>query len=128
LPDNPELSALDYALAGAAIEIAVGRHAGTIEQVYTPTGPVFIQIGKDLTTVQRLVVTGGAAIYNERAAEIAKFALYNPIDHSSLRPKAATIFIDRKYILAAMGLLSEKYPEEALKIMKEELDEYGSQK
>ena len=127
LPDNPELASLDYALACAAIEIAVRRHAGTLEQVFTPTGPAFAQTGKDLTAVDRLVVTGGAIIHNQRAAEIARYALYNPADYTSLRPKAARIYIDRKYILAAMGLLSAEHPGEALTIMKKELEEYGTQ-
>ena len=35
------------------------RHAGTVEQVFTPTGAVFVQTGKDLTAVKTLVLTGG---------------------------------------------------------------------
>ena len=36
-------------------------------------------------------------------------------------PEFADVLVDRKYIIAAMGLLSEKYPEQALSIMKQEL-------
>lgn len=39
-----------------------------------------------------------------------------------LKPVKADILVDGKYILAAMGLLSEKYPETAVRIMKRELE------
>ena len=56
---NPELEALDRALASCAIETAVTRHAGTIEEAYTLMGLTYVQTGKDLTQTQNLVVTGG---------------------------------------------------------------------
>lgn len=125
LPDTPELAALDYALASAAVEIAAARHAGTIEQVFTPCGEAFLQKGKDLRTVETLVVTGGALIHDPRAAEIARHALASPKEPASLRPLKAQILIDRKYILAAMGLLGEHYPTTALRMMKKELVNNG---
>ena len=84
-------------------------------------GISYIQTGKDLTDVKKVVVTGGAIIHTKRTAQIASHALFNPIDAFSLRPKDADIYVDRKYILAAMGLLSTKYPDTALRIMKKEL-------
>jgi hypothetical protein len=42
---------LDIGLARAATEIAVERHAGRLEQVYSPYGVSLIQTGKDLTDV-----------------------------------------------------------------------------
>lgn len=35
-----------------------------------------------------------------------------------LKPTNPDIYIDKSYILSAMGLLSEKYPDEAIRIMK----------
>ena len=40
----------------------------------------------------------------------------------------ADVWVDRSYILAAMGLLSVHYPQTALRIMKKELEKYGYQK
>lgn len=121
LPDTPDIASIDYALASAAVETAVARHAGTVELVYTPTGPVYAQSGKDLTRVEHLVVTGGAIIHHEQAEEIAQYALFSPAHAESLRPKSAHIWVDRSYILSAMGLLAEEYPASALAIMKKEL-------
>ena len=122
---DAELEALDFALASAAIEEAVTRHAGTIYETYTMMGQTFVQEGKNLTRVKKIVVTGGSLIHTKRTSEIASAALYSPTRPNSLRPKEAEVLVDRKYILAAMGLLSSYYPETALRIMKKELEYHG---
>ena len=124
--DDKELEAIDFALASLAIEVAVTRHAGRLEQYYSPMGVSYMQTGKDLTAVKTVVVTGGALIHTKRTAEIASHALFSPIDAMSLKPKDAQVLVDRKYILAAMGLLSTEYPDVALRIMKKELVKDGN--
>ena len=121
-----ELESLDFALASCAIDEAVGRHAGTITETYTMMGQTFVQEGKNLTGVKNIVVTGGSLIHTKRTAEIASFALYSGLKPASLRPKKADVWVDRTYILAAMGLLSSYYPLAALRIMKKELKYYES--
>lgn len=123
-----ELEMLDYALASCAIEEAVTRHAGTISETYTMMGQTFVQEGKNLTKVKQIVVTGGSLIHTKRTEEIAAHALYDPAKPNSLRPKTAGIWVDRMYILAAMGLLSTYYPGTALRIMKKELEYHGHSK
>ena len=122
---DPELEALDYALASMAIEEAVRRHAGTIEETYTMMGLTYVQTGKNLTKVKQIVVTGGSLIHTKRTEQIAAHALYSPAEPASLRPKKASVWVDRTYILAAMGLLSTHYPQTALRIMKKELEYHG---
>ena len=122
---NAELEMLDHALASMAIETAVARHAGTMEETYTMMGLTYVQSGKNLTHVKQIVVTGGSLIHTRRTADIAKHALYSPTQPGSLRPKQADVWVDRKYILAAMGLISTRYPQVALRIMKKELEHYG---
>ncbi len=159
LPDSEEALAFDKALACAAVDVAVSRHSGTIEEVYTPMGQAFVQVGKDLRDVSRLVVTGGAIVHNPQAAEIARHAFSegsggmepsaahstglsprygdvlaggpSPVPQGgamrlSLKPRRAEVYIDRNYILAAMGLLSTEYPDAALSIMKKELEYHGT--
>ena len=122
---NDELEQLDFALASMAIEEAVRRHAGTIEETYTMMGQTFVQEGKNLTKVGQIVVTGGSLIHTRRTAQIASHALYSPQQPASLRPRKAGVWVDRSYIMAAMGLLSAHYPRTALRIMKKELEYYG---
>ena len=122
---DSELESLDFALASMAIEEAVRRHAGTIEETYTMMGLTYVQSGKNLTKVKQIVVTGGSLIHTKRTEQIAAHALYSPAQPASLRPKAAGVWVDRTYILAAMGLLSSHYPAAALRIMKKELEYHG---
>ena len=123
---DPELEALDFALASMAIEEAVARHAGTIEETYTMMGQTYVQEGKNLTKVRQIVVTGGSLIHTKRTEQIAAYALYNPAQPASLRPRQADVWVDRTYIMAAMGLLSTHYPKTALRIMKKELEYHGN--
>ena len=124
--DDEELERLDFALASLAIETAVTRHAGRLEQFYSPMGISYMQTGKDLTAVKNVIVTGGALIHTKRTGAIAAHAQFSPMDAMSLKPKEAEVWVDRKYILAAMGLLSTVYPDTALRIMKRELIKDGT--
>ena len=121
LPNTDEMEALDYALASMAIKIASGRHVGRLEEFYTPLGAAYAQTGKDLRSVRKIVLTGGALIYARKLADILKFSLYDPQEAGILRPERADFLIDKKYILSAMGVLSERCPETAIRIMKKEL-------
>lgn len=120
-----DMEKMDFAIASCAVEEAVRRHAGTVRETYTMMGQTFVQEGKDLTGVTQLVVTGGSLIHTRRTAEIAARALYDPADPASLRPREAGVWVDRRYILSAMGLLSAHYPQTALRIMKKELEYHG---
>lgn len=126
VPSGEEnLEKLDFALASCAVEEAVRRHAGTIQETYTMMGLTYVQEGKNLSKVGKIVVTGGSLIHTGRTAQIASHALWSPMQSNSLRPKNADILVDRKYILAAMGLLASHHAKTALKIMKKELEFHG---
>ena len=84
VPDNDvEMEALDYALASMAIEEAVRRHAGTLEEAYTMMGMTYVQEGKNLTKVKQIVVTGGSLIHTKRTESIAAHALFSPAEPKS---------------------------------------------
>lgn len=121
VPTNEELQALDDALVSSAIEVAVARHAGTIEEVYTPLGMAYAQKGKDLRNVTKLIITGGAVIHSPNVKELAQFAAWNPQNPASLKPREFEVYLDQKYILSAMGVLAQDHPDMAIRIMKKEL-------
>ena len=125
--NEAELEALDFALASGAIKTAVTRHAGRLEEFYTMNSLAYMQTGKDLRGIRQIIVTGGSLIHTKRTGKIASAALWDPQDPFSLKPKQADVWVDRSYILAAMGLLSAYYPQTALKIMKKELKKDGYQ-
>lgn len=126
LPEDENMKSLDFAIAAKAIEIASIRHCGTKEKIYTTNGISYLQKGKDLTSVKNIIVTGGSLIHLSNIDEIIKYVLFNERKSESLRPKEANVFIDKKYILASMGLLSQSYPKTAIRIMKKELKYDGN--
>lgn len=121
LPSSDEEERIDEALASMAVKTAVTRHAGRVEESYSLMGLTYVQTGKNLMNVNKLIVTGGSLIHTRNTGKIASYALYDRRDPASLKPKSAEVLVDRSYIIAAMGLLSEHYPDVALSIMKEEL-------
>lgn len=126
LAETRPQKAIDRALASLAIELGLVRHAGEIEQVYTPMGAAFQQTGKDLTRVKQIVLTGGALVHAEDPFGIARRAMAG--DHpSSLMPREAVPVLDRRYVLFAMGLIRQKYPQLARKLLKKEFQHGNSQ-
>jgi len=106
LPQGQRDLALDTALAAAATGIALSRHAGTLERVYTPVGPVYQQTGKDLSQTEQMIVTGGALIYASNLNAIISGAL-SMQDPMVLAPRQVRLAVDREYVLSAMGLLAD---------------------
>ncbi len=122
VPTNDPDFWVDIGLARVATEIAVERHAGHLEQIYSPYGVSFTQIGKDLTDVKTVIGTGGIFASGREPLLILKGALFSEREPLSLRPKSPDFFIDESYILYAIGLLAEKMPDGALRIGKKYLN------
>lgn len=120
--DNEKIGLLDNALASQAVRLAVERHAGRISSVFTAFGEAFVQTGKNLGRVRKVIGTGGPVINGSDQTQILREALFDKKHPEILKPVQAEFLLDRKYIMAAMGLLSLKYPDTALKIMKRELE------
>lgn len=121
IPQTKEEIAMDYALAALAVRTGLTRHAGVLEQVYTPVGPAYQQVGKDLTEVSSIIVTGGALIHSPDYQEIVREAVNVP-DEQILIPRKAEVTKDKQYILSAMGLLATYHQDTALKIL---INEFG---
>jgi uncharacterized protein (TIGR01319 family) len=100
--------ALDYALAASAVDLAVSRHAGQIEEVYTPSGKVSVLYGKDLTEFGLLVGTGGPIVSNRLRTAIVRAALSSERQPLALKPRRPRTVIDKHYVLYAVGLLAER--------------------
>jgi uncharacterized protein (TIGR01319 family) len=104
LPDSESAANLDYTLAALALKTGFERHAGMVRQIYTPSGAMYLQTGKDLTNVRTLILTGGALVNSGRWRQIAEAATRNP-GNDRLMPREVRPLLDRQYILSAMGLL-----------------------
>ena len=106
LPRTAEEVVFDHALAEVAVRLAVLRHAGTIETVYTALGPATIQRGKDLSEIQAFIGTGGPLVHARDPRAILAAALADGKTPQTLLPARPRLFIDRAYLLYAVGLLA----------------------
>jgi uncharacterized protein (TIGR01319 family) len=120
---TPRDQAIDLGMSKAAVKLGVERHVGTLQEFYLPAGYYFIQRGKDLTEIGTLIGTGGPFRYLQRPREILREALFDEHDPLLLRPKHPKLYIDKRYIMWAMGLLADIAPDVALRMMKENLEE-----
>lgn len=118
LPQSAEEQQLDVALGRMAAELAVNRHVGTLEVVYTPYGASYVQHGKDLTPVRVVIGTGGVLLHSTDPGEILQGTVFQSADPTVLKPQQPQFYLDKEYILAAMGLLKEIAPQTALRMLK----------
>jgi uncharacterized protein (TIGR01319 family) len=118
LPSTKEEEEFDEAMGMVAVEIGMERHVGVLESVYTPMGIVYSQVGKDLMRTRYLIGTGGILVHSTDPRKILGAGTFDREAPNFLKPEKPDILIDRTYILSAMGLLAEKYPDKAVRIMK----------
>ncbi len=120
IPVDPQQKRFVERLAKEAVLLAVERHAGGFRTLYGGSRKT-LAVGKDLTSVQYIVGTGGALTRLPARVDILKsVALSNKGD--KLYPtKEAKILIDNDYIMASLGALGKVNPAAAVKLMKKSL-------
>ncbi len=121
VPQNYDEIEFDEALSMVATEVAMERHVGQIEDVYTPMGKIYAQKGKDLLNVKYLIGTGGVLVHSNNPEKILRAGLYSEDNPKYLKPMNPGFLIDRSYILSVMGLMAMKYPDKAIRMMKKYL-------
>lgn len=121
LPHNQREELVDRLLAEMCVYKAMTRHAGKMEEIYTPMGMVHHQTGKDLSDIELVIGTGGVIIKSTDPKQILAKTTNVFRNDFELRPKHPKFYIDSAYALYAMGLLSEFDPILALKILKKHL-------
>jgi len=128
--ENPDFVAeteddivFDEMMAMLCAEIAMNRHVGTLESIFSPMGTLFVQNGKDLTDVKYVIGTGGIINNSRNPRKILDLTLFNEDNPLLLKPKYPKFLVDKTYIMSAMGLLANDYPDIAYQIMKEYLVE-----
>ncbi|MDR2940033.1 MAG: glutamate mutase L [Clostridiales bacterium] len=92
---------------------ALINHCGRIEAVYTPFKEAFLQHGKDLTGVKKIIGTGGAIANAKNPEQL----ISRNLDYTSLRPESPELAVDADNIFYAAGLLAKIDPNAALSII-----------
>ena len=93
--ENPDFVAetkddiiFDEMMAMLCTEIAIDRHVGTLESIFSPMGTLFVQSGKDLTDVKYVIGTGGIINNSRNPKKILDLCLYdenNPLGFKNLK-------------------------------------------
>ena len=118
VPEAESHAAIDAVLARTAVDLAVARHVGRRERIVAREGEAWVHSGKDLRDTHTLIGTGGVFIHNRFAAYILSPGRSSDDRVQVLRPRNPDKHLDACYLLYAVGLLSERYPDAALGIFK----------
>lgn len=113
LPRSDAEHAFDQALGRGALRLAMRRHAGRTETVYTANGPAQVLHGKDLGGVRTVIGTGGVLVAAARPGALLAAALADPARPNELLPRRAICLVDRDYVLYGAGLLAAVEPRAA---------------
>lgn len=113
LPDSALAREASAKLAKWAVDLSIWRHAGELRIAYGAYGRNELVEGKDLTAIQYVIGTGGALTKLGMGKEILAHVRDDPRKQKLLPPKEAIVLLDRHYIMATAGVLSQRYPDEA---------------
>ena len=121
IPDTvPEREAATR-LARWAVDISIWRHAGQLRVAYGAYGRNEILEGRDLSTVRHVIGTGGALTRLGMGKEILQNIKPDPRKSKLLPPRDAAVYLDRNNIMAAAGVLSRRFPQEAEAVLLESI-------
>jgi uncharacterized protein (TIGR01319 family) len=119
LPETDEEVEIDEAIATAAVGVALRRHAGRSRVVVSPEGRVVERSGQDLREVDLLVCSGG--VFRNGKPGLTRRALSGTtgehVDGGWQLPRRPRVLVDHDYVLAAAGLLAERHPEAAYRLV-----------
>jgi uncharacterized protein (TIGR01319 family) len=111
LPTSKKEARFDSYLASACIYNAMQRHAGTWRRVFTAAGETFLQQGKDLRNISKVIGTGG---YLSALKDFAPFSVEAEMrtETISLIPQHYTYLRDYNYLFPLLGGLATEFPKQ----------------
>lgn len=125
IPQSNDKKKIDNIICKIAVDVACERHVGRIETSYTPLGQVDVQTGKDLTKIENVIGTGGAIISSNNPKDVLEGVLFKESEANILKPMSPKFFVDKSYIMYALGLLGENYPDKAVRMLKKYIVNIG---
>lgn len=122
IPETEEEKRFVERLTKEAVLTSLERHAGKLRYIYGPSGKKTIAEGKDLSNIKYIIGTGGALTRLPNNIDILGKAAGHGKGLELYPTKEAKILIDHDYIFASLGVLSKKYPDDAVFLMKKSID------
>jgi len=121
IPETAAEREISARLARWAVDISIWRHAGQLRVAYGAYGRNEIVEGRDLSAVKHVIGTGGALTRLGMGREILQNVKPDPCKSKLLPPVDAAVSLDRNNIMATAGVLSRRYPKEALTLLLESI-------
>ncbi|MCL1908736.1 MAG: glutamate mutase L [Holophagaceae bacterium] len=112
LPTDTAGAKFDRILAATCVHDAMRRHAGTWRRAFTAEGETFIQQGKDLRRISKVIGTGGFLSAMSDFVPPTLEAGQNT-ETISLTPRSYNYLRDRNYLLPLLGAIALQYPKQA---------------
>ena len=104
----------DKIIAESCIIKSTIRHSGILTQSYTPKGKVFIQRGKDLRAIKKIIGTGGYLSGAENAEIFIEKESLESEQSIPLIPEYKEFYTDSEYLFPILGNIVHDYPNEAV--------------
>lgn len=105
-------------LTEEAVMTSLERHAGAVRNLYGESGGrKKVAEGKDLTEVRSIIGTGGALTRIPGARAILERIPEHGRGNRLFPGSEAQVYLDAEYLFASLGVLSLRYPKEALALM-----------
>ena len=121
IPKNDREKEFVERLTEEAVLTSLERHAGKLRNLYSTAGKKTVAEGKDLTAIKYIIGTGGALTRLPNRERILKKVSESSKGLDLYPTVNAKVLIDNDYIFASLGVLSKKYPEDALILMRKSL-------
>lgn len=121
LPDEPSSRMMACELCRLAVDIALWRHAGEVRTSYGVYGREKVIEGRDLSAIKVIIGTGGALTKLGCGRAILQSIKPDPRGRKLLPPKNARVLLDQHYLMAAVGVLSQRHPNAARKLLLESI-------
>lgn len=117
-PSTKEEEAFDQELARICYFLAMRRHAGERQPVFTTNGLAYIQRGKDLRSIDTLIMTGGW-LSRQNSKELFSYgeSFFEDLKKEGripLIPQVKRYLVDKDYIIPLLANLHEKYSKEII--------------
>ena len=120
LPQTEFERQVEIGLGRACVALAVERHVGRLS-VGDGRVNVIVQTGKDLSHVRNVIGTGGVFAHSPHAATMLAESATAAQSSAVLKPHRPTLWLDTRYVLWAVGLLSQVDKEAAWKLAESSL-------
>lgn len=123
IPRDDQEADLIRPLVGTCCREALDRHAGRLVEQFTARGRRLLVRGRDLTAVKTIIATGGALTRLPGVEGVIRGALVAARQERLYPGPEARVMIDRHYLTAACGVISRAYPEAAVELLLDSLNE-----